>query len=417
MFDPERRQKRPSRRSLMLNSTCFGRSQAAGCRTGQTRSSAALRTEKRGAVAGIKKAYQRFNNYPLEIVIDGDKAMVSWHIVAANAEGAPIDAKGANLFTIRKGKIAYMANFHDTVPFTHPTLVKPTAPQPVAEPKPAPNVKLQRYEATAAQFFVNAFLIETPNGVVAVDATIANSTARALREKIDKEIRKPLLAVLVTHGHPDHFTGLGELTKGLDVPILATQGAIDFARREDAIKGDVAIAIFGDDYPRKRMFPNKAVAGGTIHTFDGVDFKVEDYGPGESDADALWYFVDADGARHAFIGDIAHNHMHCFFRDGHTHEWIASLHRLTNTFDHDAILYSGHGEPAGTEIVSWHKGYVEAFVGTLHSMLGDRNSLTEKEKAKLVAKMQSYLPNDKLLFLMMYELDETIKLLKERGIV
>ena len=38
--------------------------------------------------------------------------MVS-HIVAANAAGVPIEARVANYFRIRHGKIVYMANFHD----------------------------------------------------------------------------------------------------------------------------------------------------------------------------------------------------------------------------------------------------------------------------------------------------------------
>lgn len=71
----------------------------------------------RGAVAGIKKGYARFRNQPLHIVIDGNEACVISHISAANASGVPIEANVANYFLLENGKIAYMANFHDTVPF------------------------------------------------------------------------------------------------------------------------------------------------------------------------------------------------------------------------------------------------------------------------------------------------------------
>jgi ketosteroid isomerase-like protein len=59
----------------------------------------------------------KFQNHPLEIVVDGDKAMAIWHIEAVGPGGAPIDAKGANFYKIRNGKITYFSNFHDTVPF------------------------------------------------------------------------------------------------------------------------------------------------------------------------------------------------------------------------------------------------------------------------------------------------------------
>lgn len=68
-------------------------------------------------IAGLKKGYSKFKNHPLKVIIDGNKAGVMWHIEAANASGVPIDAKGANFFQVEDGKITYMANFHDTVPF------------------------------------------------------------------------------------------------------------------------------------------------------------------------------------------------------------------------------------------------------------------------------------------------------------
>lgn len=71
----------------------------------------------RGAVGALKKGYSKFHNTPLEVVVEGTRAMVMWHIEAANTKGVPIDAKGVNFFKTKNGKIVYMANFHDTVPF------------------------------------------------------------------------------------------------------------------------------------------------------------------------------------------------------------------------------------------------------------------------------------------------------------
>lgn len=72
----------------------------------------------RGAVDAIKRGYSKFLMHPLHIVVEGGQAAVIWHCEAANASGVPIDARGANYFQVHpNGKIAYMANFHDTVPF------------------------------------------------------------------------------------------------------------------------------------------------------------------------------------------------------------------------------------------------------------------------------------------------------------
>jgi ketosteroid isomerase-like protein len=70
-----------------------------------------------GAIGAMKKGYSRFQNKPAYMVIDGDQACVVSHISAANASGVPIEANVANYFRLENGKIKYMANFHDTVPF------------------------------------------------------------------------------------------------------------------------------------------------------------------------------------------------------------------------------------------------------------------------------------------------------------
>ncbi len=71
----------------------------------------------RGAVGALKRGYSKFFNRPTHVVVDGDQACVVSRIEAANASGVPIEANVANYFQVRNGKIIYMANFHDTVPF------------------------------------------------------------------------------------------------------------------------------------------------------------------------------------------------------------------------------------------------------------------------------------------------------------
>ena len=71
----------------------------------------------RGAIDVMERGYSRFKNVPKHIVVEGAEAAVVSHISAANASGEPIEADVANYFRLEDGKIAYMANFHDSVPF------------------------------------------------------------------------------------------------------------------------------------------------------------------------------------------------------------------------------------------------------------------------------------------------------------
>ena len=76
---------------------------------------------------------------------------------------------------------------------------------------------IHRFGATGGGTPVNAYVLEGAASTVVVDATLLVPDARALRERVDA-LGKPLVGVVVTHAHPDHYGGLAELTRGLDVP-------------------------------------------------------------------------------------------------------------------------------------------------------------------------------------------------------
>lgn len=124
-------------------------------------------------------------------------------------------------------------------------------------------------------------------GMIAVDATLTESSSKALRAKLDS-LHKPLLAILLTHGHPDHYNGVTNLVAGRPVPILATAGVDSVIRANDAAKDGQWRPVFKDEWPARRTFPTRIVPDGESVTFDGVTVTAHELGPGESHADAYW---------------------------------------------------------------------------------------------------------------------------------
>jgi ketosteroid isomerase-like protein len=61
--------------------------------------------------------YTSFQNVPRHIVVQDEEAAVVSHISATSPRGRSIEADVANYFRIANGRIAYLANFHDTAPF------------------------------------------------------------------------------------------------------------------------------------------------------------------------------------------------------------------------------------------------------------------------------------------------------------
>ncbi len=251
---------------------------------------------------------------------------------------------------------------------------------------------------------VNAFIVETKDAVVIVDTTLALSSAGELRKKAES-LGKPIEAVIMTHGHPDHYSGLKVFE---DIPRLGSQGCLDFALREDAVKASTAKGYLGDDWPDVRAFPNEIIKDNDSFTFGGVKFTFRDMGAGESDSDGIWYYEN-DGVKHVFVGDLAANNCHCFFRDGHVREWQTILDRLEKDFDESTQLYFGHGEsPSGMDCIQWQRGYNNAFLDAVDKLEDRSIPVNRENQEKVIAAMQEYLPNETTLFLLDYELDIAI---------
>ena len=124
-----------------------------------------------------------------------------------------------------------------------------------------PETRIHRHSAGPEGALVNAYLVETSEGVVAVDGTLTVSDGRALRAQLES-LGKPLLAVLVTHAHPDHYGGIVELVGPDDVPVIATAGVDAVIRRDDGIKEEILRPMFGEEWPPERMFPTRTVSDG-----------------------------------------------------------------------------------------------------------------------------------------------------------
>jgi glyoxylase-like metal-dependent hydrolase (beta-lactamase superfamily II) len=241
---------------------------------------------------------------------------------------------------------------------------------------------------------VNAYLVETSGGIVAVDCTLTVSDARALRQRAD-DLGKPLRAVLITHAHPDHYGGAVELVGSDAIPVIAAKGVDAVIRRDDEIKEGIIRPMFGDEWPRERRFPDQTVSDGESISFDGVHFTLMDLGPGESPHDSVW--VVGDERQVAFAGDTAYQQMHCYLADGYWESWLANIKRLRAELAPAADLYFGHGVPTPTSPFDWQEGYIDAFIEAIQDAdWSDQDAA----KAQVVGRMTEYLPDGELQFLM-----------------
>jgi glyoxylase-like metal-dependent hydrolase (beta-lactamase superfamily II) len=177
-------------------------------------------------------------------------------------------------------------------------------------------MRIHTYTAAETGLLVNSYLLETDHGVVAIDTNLLNSDVAALKARL-AALKKPLLAIFVTHAHPDHFNGVMELVREREVPVYATVG-VDHAIREIADAKRVQWApVYGPEWPSETFYPSVALADGQRVDVDGLSIAAREIGQAESHADS-YFTVQAGGEPPiAFTGDLGFNGTHPYTADGH----------------------------------------------------------------------------------------------------
>ena len=257
--------------------------------------------------------------------------------------------------------------------------------------------EVHTYSAGEAGLLVNAYLVETDQGVVAVDGTLTASDSRALRSRIDS-LGKPLLGVLLTHAHPDHVAGIANLLDDSGAPVVALESVRDLMRATEEAKHAQWGPVFGDEWIPRWVYPDRLVEDGEALTFDGVTFRVYEVGPGgDCDANSVWVLEDERAA--AFVGDLVFNGTHSYIADGRVLRWLANIERFRALLEGVATLYPGHGRAGGIELLDAQKNYLLAYCAAVLEVAGDGAATDEQAKEELAGTMRRVLPGAPLEFM------------------
>jgi glyoxylase-like metal-dependent hydrolase (beta-lactamase superfamily II) len=257
--------------------------------------------------------------------------------------------------------------------------------------------EVHTYSAGEAGLLVNAYLVETDQGDVAIDGTLTASDSRALRSRMDS-LGKPLLGVLLTHAHPDHVAGIANLLDDSGAPVVALESVRDLMRATEEAKHAQWGPVFGDEWIPRWVYPDRLVEDGEALTFDGVSFRVYEVGPGgDCDANSVWVLEDERAA--AFVGDLVFNGTHSYIADGKVLRWLANIERFRALLEGVTTLYPGHGRAGGIELLDAQKDYLLAYCAAVLEVAGDSATTDERAKEELAGRMRRVLPGAPLEFM------------------
>jgi cyclase len=220
----------------------------------------------------------------------------------------------------------------------------------------------------------NAGVVETPHGLVVIDAQQSRALGDEFRDTLKAVTGAPIRAVVNTHYHLDHVAG--NVSFG-DVPIIAHAKTLQALERELGPIPAVGVAV-ADTLTKIRMFfggnfaelvpkeqrawfiqrvngsaaivvkpPSDTFADRREFRLPADILRMEYWGPEHCDGDIV---VHLEGAGVIFLGDLLFHGRFPWLGDCDLDGWIAALDRVL-TMDLKTII-PGHGEPCSLREVA-----------------------------------------------------------------
>ncbi len=255
---------------------------------------------------------------------------------------------------------------------------------------------IHTYSSPEEAFCVNSYWLEMQHGVVVIGTQFLISQARNLQRDVEST-GKPILAVIITHPHPDHCNGTGILLEGHpDVPVYATWATFTAIKATEERERDYWKSGYGADYPSAIVLPTRLLDSGAMLGLGGLRFHFRDIGAGESLNQTL---VSLDAEHVLFCGDLVSCRVHPWLAEGRSSAWLEQLGFVLKEYPTITTVYPGHGQP--TTLIGLNEQV--AYVNTVQSLVRDEiaatGSVTDEGKAAINDAVEQRFPDQPLAML------------------
>jgi glyoxylase-like metal-dependent hydrolase (beta-lactamase superfamily II) len=245
------------------------------------------------------------------------------------------------------------------------------------------------YPSPENQGFMNnpAFIV-SDQGVVVVDPGSSMQAGEMVLRQIRKVTDAPVLAVINTHVHGDHWLGNHALRNAFpEVPIYAHPKMIQ-AVQEGAGEewvGRMLKATNGATLGTRVHGPNIAVHDGDEVRLGGLTYRFHHFGHVHTQTDLMIEVVERKAL---FLGDNANNRRIVRMDDGSFRGSIAALEEARKSIPAE-ILIPGHGRTGGWEILDSYRDYMAELYKVVAELYDEGMSDFEM-KPKVAARLARY---------------------------
>jgi glyoxylase-like metal-dependent hydrolase (beta-lactamase superfamily II) len=220
-------------------------------------------------------------------------------------------------------------------------------------------LKVHVYTPPAESLLVNSTIFELADRLIVVDGQIFQRFAREVGDFIDT-LHKPIDRFLLTHNHPDHYSGFQHLTERFPGVQLASLPSVrDYVARMGQQVLDLRRSLFGDEVASRVVVPDAVIVPGEL-VISGVRFLFQEFADAEADH-TLTITLPDHGV--VLVADLlASERHHLFTVTPHFDEWIAAVNEIRADVARFGIttIIVGHGAPVGPEVLPANLEYLAA---------------------------------------------------------
>ncbi len=202
-------------------------------------------------------------------------------------------------------------------------------------------------------FISNAYGVLTKEGWVVIDTLSTPELAREFISELKKIKDSPILYVIATHYHMDHWFGIAPY-KEEGAKFIAHRNLKEFYEDGSAdmvLEG--AKKAFGVFDEVKLLPPDVVVDSRVKLRVGGNTFEIIPMTPAHTNTDLVIRFGDT-----LFVGDLVSYKRIPFLGDRNvsTRAWLEVLDQISKF--RFKVLLGGHGDPMGVEAIRWTREYI-----------------------------------------------------------